>query len=178
MVLAAGPELIEDIRRAPDDVLSIYEPTIEVGIVCDTYESHLTRISSFNLNILLTCWTLTTPFTILWCVQNWRKILQLPSRRSVKRLSRPLMIGSQRETIVRVKLNSKISIIHIAYAEWVKVPYHGNVSTSDLLCNESCFCWTSSMSVIVLRLFNVLLIFFQAGILTIRLWIRHLRPML
>ena|SRR5882672_8048987 len=63
MVLAAGPELIEDIRRAPDDVLSIYEPTVEVGIVCDTYESHLTRISSFNLNILLTCWILPPPFT-------------------------------------------------------------------------------------------------------------------
>ena len=30
MVLAAGSELIEDVRRAPDDVLSMNEPTVEV----------------------------------------------------------------------------------------------------------------------------------------------------
>jgi hypothetical protein len=30
MVLAAGPELIEDIRKAPGDVLSMTEPTNEV----------------------------------------------------------------------------------------------------------------------------------------------------
>ena len=29
-MLAAGPELIEDVRKAPDDVLSLIEPTIEV----------------------------------------------------------------------------------------------------------------------------------------------------
>jgi hypothetical protein len=32
MVLAAGPELIEDVRKAPDDVLSLIEPTIEVRL--------------------------------------------------------------------------------------------------------------------------------------------------
>ena len=30
MVLAAGPELIEDIRKAPDDVLSLLQSAIEV----------------------------------------------------------------------------------------------------------------------------------------------------
>jgi hypothetical protein len=32
MVLAAGSELIEDVRKAPDDVLSTAEPTIEVRL--------------------------------------------------------------------------------------------------------------------------------------------------
>ena len=31
MVLAAGSELIEDVRKAPEDVLSMFEPTIEVS---------------------------------------------------------------------------------------------------------------------------------------------------
>jgi hypothetical protein len=30
MVLVVGPELLDDLRKAPDDVLSIVEPTIEV----------------------------------------------------------------------------------------------------------------------------------------------------
>jgi hypothetical protein len=30
MVLATGSELIEDVRKAPDDALSLLEPTIEV----------------------------------------------------------------------------------------------------------------------------------------------------
>ena len=30
MVLVVGPELIDDIRKAPDDVLSMIEPVIEV----------------------------------------------------------------------------------------------------------------------------------------------------
>ena len=34
MVLAAGPELIEDIRKAPDHVLSMLEPVFEVHITC------------------------------------------------------------------------------------------------------------------------------------------------
>jgi hypothetical protein len=58
MVLAAGPELIEDIRRAPDNVLSMREPVIEVGILCDTKtEAMLTNIilSSFNQNTRWTC---------------------------------------------------------------------------------------------------------------------------
>jgi len=32
MVLAAGPELIEDVRKAPDNVLSMLAPIIEVSI--------------------------------------------------------------------------------------------------------------------------------------------------
>jgi hypothetical protein len=32
MVLVAGPDLIEDVRRAPDDVLSMLEPVIEVRL--------------------------------------------------------------------------------------------------------------------------------------------------
>jgi hypothetical protein len=31
MVLAAGPELIEDVRKAPDDVLNMLAPIIEVS---------------------------------------------------------------------------------------------------------------------------------------------------
>ena len=42
MVLAAGSELIEDVRRAPDDVLSMFEPLNEV---CyhekQTYYTHM-----------------------------------------------------------------------------------------------------------------------------------------
>jgi hypothetical protein len=33
MVLAAGPDLVEDIRKAPENVLSMLEPVIEVRIV-------------------------------------------------------------------------------------------------------------------------------------------------
>jgi len=59
MVLAAGPELIEDIRRAPEDVLSMREPIIEVGIMSDTLTTViLTRVvvlSSSNQNIRWTC---------------------------------------------------------------------------------------------------------------------------
>jgi hypothetical protein len=33
MVLAAGPELIDDVRKAPDHVLSMIEPMTEVRMV-------------------------------------------------------------------------------------------------------------------------------------------------
>jgi hypothetical protein len=58
MVLAAGPELIEDIRKAPDNVLSFREPILEVGILCGTkMKAMLTKIilSSFKQNTRLTC---------------------------------------------------------------------------------------------------------------------------
>jgi len=32
MVLVSGSELIDDVRKAPDDVLSMLEPTIEVRL--------------------------------------------------------------------------------------------------------------------------------------------------
>jgi hypothetical protein len=32
MVLVAGSELIDDVRRAPDDVLSMLEPVVEVRL--------------------------------------------------------------------------------------------------------------------------------------------------
>jgi len=34
MVLVSGPELIDDVRRAPDDVLSRTEPRCDVCMVC------------------------------------------------------------------------------------------------------------------------------------------------
>jgi hypothetical protein len=33
MVLAAGPDLIEDVRKAPENVLSMVEPMTEVRVV-------------------------------------------------------------------------------------------------------------------------------------------------
>jgi len=39
MVLAAGPERIEDVRKAPDNVLSRIEPNVEVSIARKTMSS-------------------------------------------------------------------------------------------------------------------------------------------
>jgi Trm5-related predicted tRNA methylase len=40
MVLTAGPELIEDVRQAPENVLSQLEPVLEVSMaVCKTVNS-------------------------------------------------------------------------------------------------------------------------------------------
>lgn len=39
MVLVAGPELIEDVRKAPDNVLSRLEPLLEVSITCKPVNS-------------------------------------------------------------------------------------------------------------------------------------------
>jgi len=49
MVLISGPELIDDFRKAPDDVLST-EPALEVRtVIIQIGELILTRISSlFN----------------------------------------------------------------------------------------------------------------------------------
>ena len=40
MVLAAGPELIEDIRKAPDDVLSLLQSAIEVCMLKGMFGSY------------------------------------------------------------------------------------------------------------------------------------------
>jgi hypothetical protein len=58
MVLAAGPDLIEDVRKAPENVLST-EPMTEVRIVWTEHaepSSHQDYNSSFNQNTRWTYW--------------------------------------------------------------------------------------------------------------------------
>jgi hypothetical protein len=45
MVLASSPELIEDIRKAPDHVLSMTKPAFEVPIACISIDSYLPEAS-------------------------------------------------------------------------------------------------------------------------------------
>ena len=47
MVLVAGPEQIEDVRKAPDNVLSRLEPLIEVSITCKPVNSCLQALPQF-----------------------------------------------------------------------------------------------------------------------------------
>ena len=50
-MLAAGSELIEDVRKAPDDLLSMNEPAIEVRLhVKSSAHAYKDYSSSFNLN--------------------------------------------------------------------------------------------------------------------------------
>ena len=47
-MLVAGSELLDDIRKAPDDVLSMYEPTVEVSLralAYQTADTHNLRIT-------------------------------------------------------------------------------------------------------------------------------------
>jgi hypothetical protein len=46
-VLVSGPELIEDIRKAPDDVLSLRASSIEVRMFPGTLNSHSRRLCQF-----------------------------------------------------------------------------------------------------------------------------------
>ena len=45
MVLVSGPELLDDVRRAPDDILSRTEPRCDVCIVCEGVSSYSGELS-------------------------------------------------------------------------------------------------------------------------------------
>jgi hypothetical protein len=57
MVLAAGSELIEDVRKAPEDVLSMLEPTIEVSTLmckmgCSSHEDFLVSSTRIHTRLI------------------------------------------------------------------------------------------------------------------------------
>ena len=57
MVLAAGSELIEDVRKAPEDVLSMLEPTIEVSrltckMECSSQEDFLVPSTRIHTRLI------------------------------------------------------------------------------------------------------------------------------
>ncbi|KAI9441480.1 cytochrome P450 [Lactarius indigo] len=57
MVLASGPELIEDVKKAPDDILSLNASLVEVRMLPGTLDSHSCRFFQFlqpeyTLNLL------------------------------------------------------------------------------------------------------------------------------
>jgi len=48
MILASGPEFIEDVRKAPDNVLSMKEPISDVRVLATKGGAHVSRgISQF-----------------------------------------------------------------------------------------------------------------------------------
>ena len=53
MVLASGPELIEDVRKAPEDVLSSHVPRVEARLLPRIFDLyiHIKSSSSFSPNI-------------------------------------------------------------------------------------------------------------------------------
>jgi len=56
-VLVVGSELVDDIRRAPDDVLSMLEPTIEVRLALsnrtvNTHKDYLAHPSRIHARLI------------------------------------------------------------------------------------------------------------------------------
>ena len=61
MILVSGPEFIEDIRKAPDNVLSVDEPRADVRVVTKgRTHVHEEYHSSFKWTTHWICWTRTT----------------------------------------------------------------------------------------------------------------------
>jgi hypothetical protein len=58
MVVASSPELIEDIKKAPDDVLSLKGQVIEVRLLLWGWLTSIrdNRVSSSRPNTQWTCW--------------------------------------------------------------------------------------------------------------------------
>ena len=58
MVLASSPELIEDVKKAPEDVLSVSIPRTEASLPPRTLDLYSYRFfSSFSLNLQRENWS-------------------------------------------------------------------------------------------------------------------------
>jgi hypothetical protein len=119
MVLPTGSQLIDDIRKAPDDVLSLSEPMREVcWCQCGTVTSYSYGLSScFNQNIRRTYWTTMMNITQKLFVPEYCKYFQGGPRRAYHGYGRSDP-GTGRQCVA---MSRSKRLYLTQHAEWVKV---------------------------------------------------------
>ena len=155
--MAAGPDLIEDVRKAPENVLSMRAQTFEVSMVRKTMRSYSQGLPQFiqpeyTLRVLNMDDDYSTEVIRSKLTRNIAVTFKEVREELINTMDNLIPAGKNSDG-TRESYRRTSHFFH----KWHRMgqgPNSRDSSTGDLQRHEPCFCWGPSMSVVILQFFH------------------------